>query len=66
MDPKRKVIDCRTVPNEKGCTLAISGQEDEVVAAARQHAVTVHGHEDGPELEAMIRSALSDEAAAPV
>ncbi len=57
----RKVIDCRDYPNEVGCTLAISGSEEEVVATARQHAVTVHGHEDNPELEKMLRMGLRDE-----
>jgi hypothetical protein len=30
----RKTIDCRTAPNDVGCTLAISGEPDELVAAA--------------------------------
>jgi predicted small metal-binding protein len=54
----RVVIDCRDVPNEVGCTLAISGEEDEVVDAATAHAAAVHGHEDGPELREMVRSSL--------
>ena len=37
----RKVADCRDFPSENGCTLTISGEEDEVVlAAATQHAVS--------------------------
>ena len=59
----RKIIDCRAVPNEVGCTLAISGEPDEVVAAATQHAVAVHGHEDTPELREYLRGALADEPA---
>ena len=35
----RKVADCRDMPSEVSCTLTISGEEDEVVAAATQHAV---------------------------
>ena len=30
----RKVADCRDFPSDNGCTLAISGEEDEVVLAA--------------------------------
>lgn len=61
----RKVADCREFPSESGCTLAISGEEEEVVRAASEHAVSVHGHEDTPELREQIRGMLRDEAAAP-
>jgi hypothetical protein len=57
----RKTIDCRTLPNDVGCTLAISGQPDELVAAAAQHAVAVHGHADTPELREQLRGLLGDE-----
>ena len=40
----RKVADCREMPSESGCTLMISGEEEEVVRAASEHAVSVHGH----------------------
>lgn len=56
----RKVADCRLMPSESNCTLTISGEEDEVVRAASQHAVDVHGHEAGPELDTGIRSMLVD------
>jgi hypothetical protein len=56
----RKTIDCRLTPSENECTLAISGEPDDVVNAAAEHAVTVHGHEDGPELREMLRGALAD------
>jgi predicted small metal-binding protein len=47
----RKYIDCRDYPSESGCTVAISADsEDELVSAAAQHAIQVHGHQDGPEL----------------
>ena len=59
----RKTIDCRTVPNDVGCTLAISGEPHELVTAAAQHAVTVHGHADNPELRQQLRSVLTDEPA---
>jgi predicted small metal-binding protein len=61
----RKVADCRSMPSESGCTLTISGEEDEVVQAASEHAVSVHGHEDTPELRDQVRGMLEDEVAAP-
>ncbi|GLF94317.1 DUF1059 domain-containing protein [Streptomyces yaizuensis] len=57
----RKVADCRKFPSESGCTLTISGREDEVVRAATEHAVSVHGHEDSAELRQQIRGMLEDE-----
>jgi predicted small metal-binding protein len=54
----RKMIDCRQVPNEIGCTLTIAGQEDEVLDAAVAHAVAKHGHTDTPELREMLRGGL--------
>ena len=55
----RKYIDCRDFPSESGCTVAISADnEDEVVEAAAQHALQVHGHQDGPELRAMLRDGV--------
>ena len=55
----RKYIDCRDFPSESGCTVAISADnEDEVVEAAAQHAIQVHGHQDGPELRAMLRDGV--------
>lgn len=62
----RKVADCRELPSEIGCTLTISGEEDEVVRAAVEHAISVHGHVRGPELEAEVRNSLKDEVPAPV
>ncbi|CAO0836487.1 DUF1059 domain-containing protein [Streptomyces microflavus] len=57
----RKIADCRKYPSETNCSLAISGEEDEVVRAASEHAVSVHGHEDSPELRSRIRTMLEDE-----
>ena len=57
----RKVADCRLMPSESQCTLTIAGEEDEVMRAAAEHAVSVHGHTDGPELRDGIRSMLTDE-----
>jgi predicted small metal-binding protein len=57
----RKVADCRDYPSESNCTLTISGEEDEVVRAASEHATSVHGHDDSPELREQIRGMLKDE-----
>lgn len=57
----RKFVDCRDMPSESGCTLAIYGEEDEVVRAAVEHAQSVHGHtESADELAAFIRADLKD------
>jgi predicted small metal-binding protein len=61
----RKFVDCREMPSESNCSLYISGTEDEVVRAASEHAISVHGHEDTPELRDEIRKALKDESAVP-
>lgn len=58
----RKSIDCRNYPSEMNCTLAISADtEDELLEAAVQHAVAVHGHADSPELRRQLRSMLKEE-----
>jgi hypothetical protein len=54
----RKMADCRRFESESKCTLTIIGEEDEVVLAAAQHAVAVHGHEDTPELKDNLRGRL--------
>jgi predicted small metal-binding protein len=63
-DMGRKIADCRDFPSESGCTLTIAGEEDEVMTAAMQHAVSVHGHEDSAEVEDWLRQNLKDEAIA--
>jgi predicted small metal-binding protein len=60
----RMTIDCRSIPSESGCSLTISGEEDEVMRAATAHAVDVHGHEDGEELRAGLRASLVPETPA--
>jgi predicted small metal-binding protein len=57
----RKYIDCREMPSENNCDLAMAGSEEHVLNAAVIHAVTAHGHEDTPELREEIRGALKDE-----
>ncbi|GAB3625275.1 hypothetical protein PTE30175_01569 [Pandoraea terrae] len=57
----RKYIDCRAFPSDIKCTVALSADsEDELLEAAVQHAVSVHKHEDSPELRKMLRSAFQD------
>jgi predicted small metal-binding protein len=56
----RKMIDCRQLPNEIGCTLTIAGAEDEVLDAAVLHAVDKHGHQQTAELREQLRGALTD------
>ncbi len=57
----RKIADCRRYESEANCSLTIVGEEDEVVEAAAQHAASVHGHQDGPELREQIRAMLEPE-----
>ena len=61
MAAQRKSIDCRDYPSENNCSLKISGTEEEVLEAAVQHATSVHGHANTPELREQIRSMLKDE-----
>ena len=61
----RKYVDCRQIPSDMNCTIAISADtEDEVLEAAAQHAVAVHGHEDNAELREMIRGGIQEGAPA--
>lgn len=59
-DNKRKVIDCRLYPSEKGCTLTMEGTEEELLEAAVDHAVIAHGHTNSPELREKVRGLLRD------
>ncbi len=57
----RKLSDCRNQPSEAGCSIVIAGEEEEVVRAAAEHAVSVHGERDTPELREEIRHQLKDD-----
>lgn len=57
----RVMADCRRFESESNCSLTILGEEEEVVAAAAQHAEAVHGHQDSPELRGQIRAMLESE-----
>jgi hypothetical protein len=50
----RMMADCRRFPSDSNCSLTIIGEKDEVVRAAAEHAASVHGHEDTPELRAQL------------
>ena len=57
----RKYIDCREFPGEIKCSLAmVADTEEELLEAAAQHAVAVHGYKDSPELRQEIRSCFRD------
>ena len=58
----RKYIDCREYPSEMNCTVAIFADSDmELLEAAVQHAVAVHGHEDNPELREQLQKMFKEE-----
>jgi predicted small metal-binding protein len=57
----RKYMDCREAPSVSNCTVTIAADsEGELLEAAVQHAVSVHGHTDSPELRAEIRKHFKD------
>ncbi len=57
----RRFIDCREMPSDMKCSVAISADTDaELLEAAVQHAVAVHGHTDTAELRAQITGAFKD------
>ena len=48
-------IDCREFPSDKKCTVSIAADsQSELLDAATQHAVAVHGHKDTPEFRAQL------------
>jgi len=57
----RKMADCRRFESESKCSLTIIGEEEEVVRAGAEHAASVHGHTDSPELRDQIRTMLEPE-----
>jgi hypothetical protein len=57
----RKYIDCREMPSENHCDVAMAGSEEHVLEAAAIHAVTAHQHEDTPELRQQLRGMLKEE-----
>ena len=58
----RKYIDCREYPSEMNCSVLMSADsEAELLEAAVQHAVAVHGHTDTPELRETLRKMFREE-----
>jgi hypothetical protein len=57
----RMIADCRRFESDNNCSLTIIGEEDEVLAAAAQHAVATHGHSDTPDLHSQLRGMLEPE-----
>lgn len=60
---ERMMADCRRFESDIKCQLTIIGPEEDVVAAAAQHAAASHGHEDTPEFREQLRSTLEPESA---
>lgn len=60
----RKCVDCRDHPSVTGCTLTMSGEQSELLAAAVTHAVTVHGHTEDASLREAVTEDLRDEPVA--
>ncbi|NML62091.1 DUF1059 domain-containing protein [Massilia sp. RP-1-19] len=59
----RKFIDCREFPSETHCSITIAADtENELLDAAVQHAVAVHGHQDNPELRGQLKQAIHEGA----
>lgn len=57
----RMYLDCRESPGSN-CTVAISADSsEELLEAAAQHAVSVHGHHDGPELRKELRRMFKEQ-----
>jgi len=55
----RYYVDCRDYPSEMNCTVALAADtEEELLEAAIQHAVQVHGQEDTPAFRAELRGAF--------
>lgn len=55
----RQYIDCREFPSEMKCTVAIAADtEKELIDAAVQHAVAVHGEKDTPEFRSEVKKAI--------
>lgn len=57
----RRYIDCRNFPSEMNCSVAISADsEEELMEAAVQHAMAVHGHKDSPELREQVKKSMQE------
>ncbi len=59
----RMYIDCREYPSDTNCSVSIAADsKKELIDAATQHAVAVHGHKDSPELREQIGKMIKAQA----
>jgi predicted small metal-binding protein len=57
----RKYIDCRDYPSDINCSIALSADSDaELLEAAVQHAVAVHGFQDNAEFRQELKSMFKE------
>lgn len=57
----RHYIDCREVPSDTKCTVALSADtKEELLEAAVQHAVKVHGHDDTTDFRQHLLEAMKE------
>jgi predicted small metal-binding protein len=58
----RFYVDCRDYPSEMNCTVTISADnKPELVDAAVQHAIAVHGHRDSPQLREQLAKMIKSQ-----
>ena len=58
----RVMADCRKFPSESNCSLTILGEEEEVIKAAVDHAVSHHQHERSDKLREDVKGMLEPES----
>jgi len=57
----RKYIDCREFPSDSKCSVTIAADSElELMSVAVQHAVSVHGHQDTPELRQQLKQTMRE------
>lgn len=57
----RKYIDCREFPSSTKCSITIAADsEQELMTVAIEHAVSVHGHQDTPELRQQLKQTMRE------
>jgi len=57
----RKYIDCREFPSDTKCSVTIAADsEQELMDVAVQHAVSVHRHQDTPELRQQLKQVMHE------
>lgn len=56
----QKYINCREIGNHGSCSVAICGNEEEVLDLAVIHGIITHGHDDPHALRAQLRANLQD------